>query len=106
MLERNLPVESLMAGEIVAPEKRYITREGYWHEAGKAFKILRINRKSITLQQVMKNLGNQPRVCHIPRPALVATFNLNDLIEEPLFARCLPYEVLYEKEQKPQGQRM
>ncbi len=49
MLERKLGIESLMVGDIVSPEGKYITSKGYHFSLGKGFRVKKINRKSITL---------------------------------------------------------
>ena len=49
ILERNLPIEKLIVGDIVSPEGKYITSAGYYFTPGTGFRVKRINTKSVSL---------------------------------------------------------
>jgi len=51
-LERNLRIDDLAVGDIVAPEGRYITSDGDYYTAGSAFAVVRIDPKSVSLRAI------------------------------------------------------
>ena len=87
MLERKLPINSLVVGDIVSPEGKYITSKGYYFMPGTGFRVKRINKKSVSLAPLSSDgTFKEEEVIRISR--FVAEYGyLSKRDVEPVFAR-------------------
>ncbi len=87
MLERNLTVEQLNIGDIVACEKQYMTSSGSYFSSGSGFKVKRKNRKSISLAPLIYEEAEwvEEGIVRIPYLAVVCSRHVPEPEPPPLF---------------------
>lgn len=87
-LERNLGIEKLNVGDIVATEGKYINSKGCYFPMGKGYRVKRINAKSVSLAVLewQEDKWIETETIRISKQAEQITMT-GRVDVEPLFAR-------------------
>jgi len=98
-VEWNIPCSALKVGDIVSPQKHYITANGYWYDTGAMLKVLRLNRNSVGVAKLVSTGADRMDYVISGRPYKISETNRIFRIsrvcdysgeyaeEEPIFGR-------------------